>query len=168
VIIAAAGGASGVAQDEGRETDTPRPPSGVVEAVAQGSTGGLAPEPGAPPPLEVSLEPKTALGSVDRPTTPRRRSDTKPALRAISFGEGEATVDVGGRTEVLRPGSRLGADVVKSVSPGRLVLLRPEEVDGERHEALVLVTFDATGTAKTQVFWTHDHSAPQAPEVVQR
>jgi hypothetical protein len=83
----------------------------------------------------------------------------------VSFTEDEATVDLEGRREVLRSGSRLGDDVVKSVSPGRLVLLRPEVVDGETRETIVLVTFDAAGEATTRVFWTHDPTATAAPEV---
>lgn len=162
-----AGLAAGQEVAAGNDEST-RPPSGVVQAVAQGPTGDTAPEPGAPPSLEVSLEPKPARGAIDPPTRPRRRQGSRTTpVRALAFAEDEVTVDVGGRTEVLRPGSRLGGDVVKSVSPGRLVLLRPEEVDGDRREAIVLVTFDAAGEAKTQVFWTHDPSLPAAPEVAQ-
>lgn len=148
--------------------ESARPASGVVKVLVQGPAGDTAPEPGTPPPLEVSLEPRPARGVIDAPTRPRRRElDQRTRMRALTFAEDEATVEVGGRTEVLRPGSRLGDDVVKSISPGRLVLLRPEEVDGDRREAIVLVTFDAAGEARTQVFWTHDPSTPAGPEVAQ-
>lgn len=164
-VLFAAGAAS--AQEAAPErSEVPRPDAGVVEVLVQGPTGAAAPESGAPPPLEVSTEPKPARGLIDPPKRPRPAAlDVEPSLRALSFSGDEATVDVRGQNQVLRPGSRLGDDVVKSVSPGRLVLVRPEIVDGETREAIVLVTFDAAGEATTRVFRTHDPTASAAPEV---
>jgi hypothetical protein len=52
---------------------------------------------------------------------------------------------------------------VKSVGLGRVVLERSATA-GEP-AALVIVTFDETGRAKTRVFWKTDPTGPVAPEV---
>ncbi|MGD8895883.1 MAG: hypothetical protein PVJ73_07600 [Acidobacteriota bacterium] len=154
------------AQETSTETAPARPSGRVVEVVVQGPTGSVAPEPGAPPPVETALEPKPARGVINPPERPRPAArEATTSLRALSFAEDEATVDTGRGTRVLRPGSRMGEDVVTSISPGRLVLLRPEVVNGERREGIVIVTFDTHGEAKTRVFWVHDPSAPSSPEV---
>jgi hypothetical protein len=83
----------------------------------------------------------------------------------LALSDDEATVELDGRRQVVRPGSRLGDDIVKSISPGRLVLIRPAKPEDPGGEALVVVTFDPEGRGRSQVFWTRDPTAPVAPEV---
>jgi hypothetical protein len=83
---------------------------------------------------------------------------TRSSVRALSMQDGEATLELDGVRQTVRPGSRLGRDAVKSVSPGRLVLDRP--ATGKRPAALVIVTFAEGGRAKEQVFWTADPTVP--------
>ena len=67
---------------------------------------------------------------------------------------------------VVRPGSRIGNHVVKSVVSGRIVLARspaePTAADatGWGEAPLVIVTFDAAGQGKPRVFWASDPDAP--------
>ncbi len=136
--------------------------SSAVQVPAQGGSG-VEPVPGAPPPVAPSLESRpvpATLGAVPRLS---RADAAHASLRALSTAEGEATLDIDGVRETVRPGSRLGRDTVKSVSPGRLVLARPA-TSGEP-SALVIITFDEAGRAKTRVFWATDPTAPAAPEV---
>jgi hypothetical protein len=87
------------------------------------------------------------------------------SVRALSTAEGEASLEIDGVRETVRPGSRLGRGTVRSVSPGRLVLERP--ADGQEPASLVVVTFDEAGRAKERVFWKSDPTLPAAPEVKQ-
>ncbi len=138
--------------------------SSAVQVPAQGG-GGVEPVPGAPPAVAPSLESRpvpATLGAVPRIS---RADAAHASLRALSTAEGEATLDVDGVRETVRPGSRLGRDTVKSVSPGRLVLERP--AGAGQPASLVIITFDEAGQGKSRVFWTTDPTAPAAPEVKQ-
>ena len=117
----------------------------------------------APPPPQVTLDSGPARGHVDPPEA----SPAGPALslRAVSLAEGEATVELDGRRQVVRPGLRLGDDTVKSVSEERLVLARPSRPGEGRGDILVVVTFDAEGNGRTRVFWAVDPETPASPEV---
>ena len=138
--------------------------SSAVQVPAQGG-GGVEPVPGAPPPVLPSLESRPVPATLGTVPATSRASTTRASLRALSTAEGEASLEIDGVRETVRPGSRLGRDTVKSVSPGRLVLERPAA--GKEPASLVIVTFDAAGRAKEQVFWTSDPTAPAAPEVKQ-
>jgi hypothetical protein len=81
------------------------------------------------------------------------------------MAEGEATVEVDGARQVVRPGTRLLHATVKSVAPGRLVLEQPSSNPKAHGTELVIVTFDEAGRARTRVFWATDPTAPVAPEV---
>lgn len=148
VLAAARGG-------EARADERPRT-SSAVQVPAQGGEG-VEPVPGAPPPAAPSLEIRPVPGTLGPlPLRARAEASASP-LRAVSTAEGEATVEVDGVRERVRPGSRLGRDTVKSVSPGRLVLERPAA--GKKPAAHVIVTFDEAGRAREQVFWTADPAA---------
>jgi hypothetical protein len=139
--------------------------SSVVKVQVQGGEGGVEPVAGAPPPVAPSLAggPVAAtLGPL--PKVPRADALGR-SLRALATADGEATLEIEGVRETVRPGSRIGRDTVKSVSAGRLVLDRP--ATAKEPAALVIVTFDAAGRAKTHVFWTSDPTLPVAPEVKQ-
>lgn len=130
-------------------------------------TGGeVEPEAGAPPPAPSPTEGKPARVTVGvTAARPARAEVATGALVAVAFGDGEATLEVGGRRQVVRPGSRLGDGTVRSVAPGRIVLERPAARGGGGGPALVIVTFDAAGRSREQVFWTTDPTRPVAPEV---
>jgi len=138
--------------------------SSAVQAPAQGG-GGVEPVPGAPPAIEPSLESKPARATLAPGPRPARADVAKASLRAVSVSEGEATLEIDGKPEVVRPGSQVGGDTVKSVEPGRIVLERPATPGRPGGPALVIVTFDEAGRSKTRVFWTADLEAPRASEV---
>ena len=120
---------------------------------------------GAPPPVPPSLQSGPVAATLGPLPSAPRADALGQSLRALATAEGEATVEIDGVRETVRPGSRLGRDTVKSVSPGRLVLERPAAA--KEPAALVIVTFDEAGRAKTRVFWTSDPTLPVAPEVKQ-
>jgi hypothetical protein len=155
--------ASGPGGRDARAEERPKT-SSAVQVPAQGG-GGVEPVPGAPPPVAPSLESRPVPATLGPVPSRARATASRSSLRALSTAEGEATVEIDGVREAVRPGSRLGRDTVKSVSPGRLVLDRPAA--GKEPGALVIVTFDEAGRAKEQAFWTADPTVPAAPEVKQ-
>jgi hypothetical protein len=138
--------------------------SSTVQVPAQGG-GGIEPVPGAPPPVPPSLETRSVAATLAPAPRPSPDDAARESLRALSTAPGEATLEIDGVRQTVRPGSRLGRDTVKSVSPGRLVLERPAAA--AEPAALVIVTFDEAGRAKTRVFWVADPTLPVAPEVKQ-
>jgi len=137
-----------------------------VRVLVQGGAGTADLEQPAPPPPEVTVASRPARGRIEEPNASAAPSDSLPvvSLHRVSLAEGEGTVEIDGRREVVRPGSRLGSDIVKSVSPEQLVLARPPKEGGQEGETLVIVTFDADGKARSRVFRTRDISAPEVPE----
>lgn len=79
-------------------------------------------------------------------------------MRVLSVSTGEARVVVGGAERTLRPGDAIGADVVKEIGDGRLILKRSETGGSE---ALVIVDFDAQGRSRVRVLSTRDRTAPK-------
>jgi hypothetical protein len=142
-----------------------RPKASSAKQVQVQGGGGVEPVPGAPPPVAPSLEMRPVAAILGPPPSASGAAASLSSLRALATAEGEASLEIDGVRETVRPGSRLGRDTVKSVSPGRLVLERP--ASGEQPAALVIVTFDATGRAKERVFWKSDPSLPAAPGVKQ-
>jgi hypothetical protein len=130
--------------------------SSAVQVPAQGGDG-VEPVAGAPPPVAPSLETRPVRATLGPAPPSSRASTARSSLRALSMTDGEATLELDGVREIVGPGSRLGSDTVKSVSPGRLVLDRP--ATGKKPAALVIVTFGEGGRAKEQVFWTADPAA---------
>jgi len=138
--------------------------SAAVQVQAQGGSG-LEPVAGAPPAIAPSLETRVVAGTLGITPSASRAKASLSSLRALSTAEGEASLELGGVRETVRPGSRLGRDTVKAVSPGRLVLERPKTA--KEPSALVIVTFDEAGRAKERVFWTSDPTVRAAPRVSQ-
>lgn len=151
-IVIALGGRGALA-DERPKT------SSAVQVPAQGG-GGVEPVPGAPQPVEPSLERKPARATLASGPRPAQADAAALSLRALSVAEGEATLEIDGAREVVRPGSQVGGDTVKSVAPGRVVLERPAKPGHPGGTALVIVTFDEAGRATTRVF---DDAPPEAP-----
>lgn len=139
--------------------------SSVVKVQVQGGEGGVEPVAGAPPPVPPSVASGPVAATLGPLPKVPRTDPLASSLRAVAGADGEATVELDGVRETVRPGSRLGRDTVKSVGPGRLVLDRP--ATAKEPAALVIVTFDEAGRARTQVFWTRDPTLPVAPEVKQ-
>jgi hypothetical protein len=131
-------------------------------------TGGdVEPVPSAPPAPVVPMERRPGPATVGPVRVrPMQAGATTGALVAVSFAENEATLQVNGARKVVRLGSRLGDDTVRSVVPGRIVLERPAAAGAQGGPAaLVIVTFDESGRSREQVFWTVDPTRPVAPEV---
>lgn len=144
--------------------EPPAPKGRARSVLVQGGVSGGAVDQPTPPAPVVTQDTRAARGAVQSPEGPAPEGAAVPVLRAVSLGDGEATLEVDGRRETVRPGSRLGGDTVKSVSAERLVLLRPVK-DGD--DALVIVTFAADGAARARTFWARDPSAPAREEVDQ-
>jgi hypothetical protein len=79
-------------------------------------------------------------------------------VRAIQIGDGEARLVLGGGELVVTPGTVIGTDTVKSISPGRIVLRRVAS-DDEGGEGIVIVSFDSQGRTRVQVFAPKDPTA---------
>jgi len=132
--------------------------SSTVKATAQGGAG-TEPVAGSPPAVEPSLASRPARAATSAAAGKPQGELALAGLRAVSFGDAEATLEIDGRREVVRAGSRLGSDTVRSVAPGRIVLERPgpAATDGS---AVVIVTFDEAGRGKERVFWAKDPARP--------
>lgn len=146
--------------EQPRPVEGPAPPS-----VPSGPTEGPLLEP-----AWEALESRHG-GGTDRPLRaappPRAAKAAASAYVAASLAEGEARLLVAGVEHIVRPGSILGQDVVKSVAPGRIVLTRPARPEAGG-EALVIVTFDAQGKGRETVVWTKDPTARPPKEVQPR
>jgi hypothetical protein len=157
-----AGQAGTPAQDQPTARKREAPP--VKVKVKTG--GDVEPVAGAPSPPPVSMERKPVRATVGPVRVrPAQADATAVPLVAVSFAQGEATLEVSGARQVVRPGSRLGNDTVRSVVPGRIVLERPAATGTQGGRALVIVTFDESGRSREQVFWTVDPTRPVTPEV---
>jgi hypothetical protein len=84
--------------------------------------------------------------------------------RILASEEGEARLLVDGTERVVRVGDVLGADLVKSVARGQIVLHR-DGADSEGGDAIVILTQDGEGEPRTRVIWTKDPTAVEPPEV---
>ena len=85
--------------------------------------------------------------------------------RAIRIGEDEATLVIQGVTQVVKIGDQIGTDLVKSISPGRMVLLRPASAGAAAGESIVIVQFDPQGRTQILVLASRDTTA-KAPVAV--
>ncbi len=157
LLVAAAGPLGAQTTSEERKPARAAPPAaaGASTTVIQGQAQG---------------RPKGEHGpklAADRPapSAPSKASGTLETLKPLSMKEGEAQVLVDGVEQTIRPGSLIGKDVVKSVDPGQMVLLRPASAGYPGGEATVVVTFGEKGTSNVRVYWTKDPTAHVAPEV---
>ena len=111
-----------------------------------------------PPASPMDREPRT-VAVPGRPSLGRASKDAGPlaGIRALSFENDQAQVRLGNSDVRLRTGDSLAGYVVRSLEPGRLVLLRdPGDV--------AVVTFDAGGRGHVVVYRTGVTTAPP-PEV---
>lgn len=156
LFLAAAGGAAAAVAQE------PSPsPSGVPQDVGDGTqTRWAQPEfipPTAPTgPVKARLVP---------PPTPRTQTSPYLGMRALSTKEGEARLQTGDGPRTLRPGDRLGADVVKAVDEGLLVLFRPAAPGRPGGDATVVMRFDAAGQPSVRIYHTEDPTRAEPRQV---
>jgi len=104
-----------------------------------------------PPPAR---KPKAQRRTVATRVVPLAVSSKDGSLkdtRALSIAEGEARLLFEQRELTVRPGDRLGGDLVQRVEPGLIVLRR--EATENNSEATVVMKFDGEGLATVRVYW---------------
>jgi hypothetical protein len=94
----------------------------------------------------------------------RTHEGSLKGLQALQIGDGEARLILAGGERVVTPGTVIGTDTVKSITPGRMVLRRMA-AESEGGEGIVIVSFDAQGKTQVQVFATKDPTAKVPREV---
>jgi hypothetical protein len=80
-------------------------------------------------------------------------------LKALDVRDGEALFRVDGQEQKLRPGMLLKTDVIQSITPQRMVLLRPETVDDKKGETLIIVDFVGPGRNRVRMYAARDWTA---------
>jgi hypothetical protein len=79
-------------------------------------------------------------------------------IKALDLREGEALFRIDGREETLRPGMLLKTDRIESITPTRMVLLRPEGVNEKMGETLIIIDFLGPGRSRVRMYaarnWT--------------
>jgi hypothetical protein len=143
-------------------------------ALALMSAGALAEEPAAP-----QREGEDSSGKAWR-VAPAKPADTTPKagvaqrlpaeavpsdqlrrlgdLKALDVREGEALFRVDGKEQTLRPGMLLKTDRIRSITPQRMVLVRPETVNETMGETLIIIDFLGPGRNRVRMYaarnWT--------------
>ena len=141
-----------------------KPPAGSAASTTDGGVAPvhMSPEPDPTVPLPVLLKervPKAAKAAAPSQTS------ALPQLRSRWTRDGQAALVVDGMEQTVRAGSWIGAMEVKSLAPGRMVLKKPAAPGDPGGEALVIVTFDASGTSRAVTLYTKDPRPAAAPEV---
>ena len=150
------------AQEQRGEERRVEPPS---ETGAKSGAPSAPALPAAPPagPTEAIVR-----GGFRSPARAAAAPDTTRVAQArlLSSADGTARLQFAdGSSEVVKPGSVIGGDVVASVQGRQIILDRPAASGDARGEAQVVATFGADGRPRVRVFWTKDPSAVVAPEV---
>ena len=142
-----------------------KPPAG--SAAASATDGGLAPVHMSPEPDPIVPAPVLLKDRVPRAAKDAAPSPTSalPQLRAHWTRDGQAALVVDGMEQTVRAGSWIGAMEVKSLAPGRMVLKKPAAPGDPSGEALVIVTFDASGKSRAVTLYTKDPRPAAGPEV---
>jgi hypothetical protein len=147
----------------------------LVLAILAVAARSLAADPPAPPGDRTGTAEKVWRGDPGQPhdRTPKRVAVPAPAakavatdelrqlgdVRALELREGEALLRVDGVELTIRPGMRLKTDLVKSISPKRMVLLRPEGVDAKKGETLIVVDVLGAGRSRVRMYTARDWTA---------
>ena len=149
VLLLLVAGAAGAQQGAGPagSSDNPdfvidRPPAKPVDP-----TSGVVTEPGAAP---------------DR-NRPSADAGGLKGIRALSVGDGEARLVIGGVERRIRPGDAIGTDVVTGIAPERITLVRSAAATAPSGEATVVVSFDAQGLGRVRVYSLKGPGGPAAP-----
>jgi hypothetical protein len=169
VVLAFALGAALHAQEAkpagGKRLEQPAP-NRATRAGEPGGTGEqklaqpeLPPPPSGPLPAR-STRPRTVVGAGAAPT-----DGPLKGVRALASQVGEMRLLFPDGERTLRPGDRLGMDVVRTVGDRLLVLDRPEVPSLPGGAATVVVRFDAAGQPRMRVYHVEDPTPVKAPEV---
>ena len=169
-VLAMACGATAATAQTPAPTPTPAPARAPEEQIltppasqAEGSGGGLGLEqPKEPAPTPAVARDVLIPGRAPDHSRPSANAGTLKNLEALSLRDGEARVRLDGIDYTLRPGDTIAGDVVRRVEATRIVLARPE---GDKREAIVIVTFDGQGRARVRVFGTLDPSPVAKPDI---
>jgi hypothetical protein len=101
------------------------------------------------------------MGVARRPRPKAAQSDELRLLgdiKALDLREGEALFRIDGQEQTLRPGMLLKTDLIESITPQRMVLVRPESVDEKKGETLIIVDFLGPGRSRVRMYaarnWT--------------
>ena len=119
------------------------------------------------PPVEPSANPGSVTARATAVTGVRDSADagSLKGIRAVSTATDEAVIVLDAVTRTVRPGDLIGADLVRSIAPGRIVLHRPAAPLGGGGEADVVVDFDGSGRGRVRVYATRDATSRPTPEV---
>ena len=118
-------------------------------------------KPYTPPAPAPDLTPKAA--AVPRVASSGRDSGDASGLKgvqAVSIKEGEARLRLAAGERTVRPGDTIGPDLVKTVTPGQIVLLRTASAENREGTGTVVVRFDAAGHGRVRVYYEKDTSNP--------
>lgn len=114
-------------------------------------------------PLPIKVSPvKEGVATVALPQVLGGISKEAGALagvRAVRIDDNEAVLIVQNTQRIVKVGDRIGTDLVKSISAGRVVLLRPPAPGQKGGESLLFVQFDPQGRTQVMVFTTQDTTA---------
>lgn len=132
-------------------------PSALPRGAA--ASGGAIWRAAAPKPVELKSKTVVAPLPSRKPAAPSDELRTLGDLKALDVREGEALLRVDGVERTIRPGMRLRDDVVQSITPQRMVLLRPKHVDEKKGEALVIVDFLGPGRSRVRTYASRDWTA---------
>lgn len=100
--------------------------------------------------------PGTGAAPIEGALKGARALPSPPGTLRLLFPDGERT---------LRPGDRLGSDVVRTAADGLLVLDRPPIASRTGGGATVVVRFDAGGQPRMRVYHVEDPTPVNPPEV---
>lgn len=145
-------------QDARREEQQVQPPDAPQ---AQGERRYEAAQPAAPETTAVIV-----TGRLAPPASRTAASSAEPFAGAtlLALEPLAARVRLADGEHLLRPGSSVGGDTVRSIAGRQIVLRRPGAPGDPRGEGLVVVRFDAAGRARVRVF-RERHGLTPPPEV---
>jgi hypothetical protein len=169
MVLALGVGAAAAAQETkptgGKKLEPPPPvPATRAEGSEETSEQKLA-HPEVPPPPSGPL----AARSTRRPTTPgvgiAPTDGPLKGVRALSSQAGEMRLLFPDGERTVRPGDRLGTDVVRTIGEGLMVLDRGAIPSVAGGGAVVVVRFDAAGQPRMRVYHVEDPTPVNAPQV---
>jgi hypothetical protein len=169
MVLAVGVGAAAAAQETkptgGKKLEPPPPvPATRAGASDERSEEKLA-QPEVPPPPSGPL----AARSTRPPTTPgigiAPADGPLKGVRLLSSQAGEMRLLFPDGERTVRPGDRLGMDLVRTVGEGILVLDRAAIPSVAGGGALVVVRFDAAGQPRMRAYHVEDPTPVTAPQV---
>jgi hypothetical protein len=80
-------------------------------------------------------------------------------IKALDVRDGAALFRIDGHEQTLRPGMLLKTDVIKSITPQRMVLVRPESVNEKMGETRIIVDFIGPGRNRVRMYAARDWTA---------